>query len=189
MASVNLKKIGVAILVFAAVIAVAVIVGTEAGNFYNERRAIEQRDDLTAAKLRQMQTLEIGGKLQDHTFENLEGEDVRLSDLITNRTIVCFFDIACGACLMELEEMQAALGDSLRRHVILISHDDRVDLQEARRAYNIEAPILWDQDSFYALNLKITTRPFNVMIDSTLTIREIVIGMLNGSEFRKYMCD
>lgn len=187
MASVNLKKTGVAALVLAVVIAIAAILGTEAGNFYNERRYLESRDNSTTSMLSEMQTLEIGGKLVDHTFENLEGDDVRLSDLITDRTIVCFFDVDCGGCLFELEEMQTALADSLRRHVILISRDDRVKLQEARAAYNIKAPILWDQDAFYARNLKIQVRPFNVMIDSTLTIRKIVAGKLTGSEFREFM--
>lgn len=189
MARANLKKVGMAALVLAVVIAGAFILGTEAGNIVNERRYVDSRDHSTASMLSQMQTLEIGGKLPDHTFENLDGTDVRLSDLITGRTIVCFFDVDCGGCLFELEAMQTALADSLRRHVILISHDDRIDLQEARDTYNIEALILWDQDAFYARKHKINSRPFNVMVDSTLTIRRIVIGMLTGSEFRDFMSD
>lgn len=189
MANVDSRKIGVALLVFAAVITVAVIIGTEAGNFYNERAAKQSRDNFTIRKLAQMQTLEVGGKLPDHTFENLEGADVRLSDLVTDRAIVCFFDVSCGSCLVELEQMQIALADSLRRRIILISKDDRVDLQEARTAYNINAPILWDQDNFYAHNLEINNRPFNVMIDSTLTIKKIVVGVMEGSEFSDFMSD
>ncbi|MDH3891729.1 MAG: peroxiredoxin family protein [candidate division Zixibacteria bacterium] len=189
MASLDFKKIGVAVLIFAAVITVAVIVGVEAGNFYNERAAKQSRSDFTEYKLAQMQTLGVGGKLQDHTFENLEGADVRLSDLVTDRAIVLFFDVACGSCLVELEQMQTALADSLRRRIILISHDDRVDLQEARTAYNIDAHILWDQDNFYAHNLEINNRPFNVMIDSTLTIKKIVVGVMEGSEFSDFMSD
>lgn len=185
----NFKKMGVAVLVFAVVIAGAIVLGTQAGNFYSERRSLERRDQSTTSMLSEMQTLEIGGKLTDHTFENLEGDDVRLSDLVTGRTIVCFFDIDCGGCLLELEEMQAALDDSLRRHVILISHDDRVDLMEARAVYNIEAVILWDQDAFYSRNMKVQVRPFNVVVDSALTIRKIVAGKLTGSEFREFMSD
>jgi peroxiredoxin len=136
-----------------------------------------------------MRTLEIGGKLEDHTFENLDGTDLRLSDMITDRTIICFFSVDCGSCFFELEEMQATLKGSLHNHVILISHDDRVSLQKARTAYNIESPILWDQNGFYARNLNIQVRPFNVMIDSTLTIRKIVAGKLNGSEFHEFISE
>lgn len=189
MASGNLKKAGVAVLVLVGVVAVAVILGTEAGNFYSERRSIENRDKSTELMLSQMQTLQIGGKLRDHIFENLEGDEVRLSDLITDRTIVCFFDVDCGSCLYELKEMQSALEDSLHGRVILISHDDRLNLREARAAYDIRVPILWDQNSSYAQNLKIQVRPFNVVVDSTLTIRWIVMGQLTDSEFRDVMSD
>jgi len=189
MVYIQLKKASVAILVFAVVIAVAIILGTEAGDFINKRRYLQNREKSTATKLAQMQTLEIGGKLPDHVFEDLEGNEIRLSDLIADRTVVCFFDIGCGGCLLELEEMQSALEDSLHRRFILISHDDRVDLQEARDDYSIKAPILWDQNSFYARNLKIASRPFNVGVDSTLTIGWIVIGKMSRDELREIISD
>ncbi len=187
MLHVSLRKIGVAVLVVAVTIAVAFILGTQAGNKVAEWQYRENRDKTTKLMLSDMRTLEIGDKLPDHTFEDLEGAEIRLSDLVSGRTIICFFEIGCGTCIVELEAMQAALEDSLRRHVVLISPDDRLDLREARAAYDIQAPILWDQHSFYAQNLKIPARPFNVVIDSSLTIEWIIAGKLSESELRKFL--
>ncbi|MFH1686197.1 MAG: redoxin domain-containing protein [bacterium] len=175
----------VAVVVTAVVAAGLGVVGAKAWRSY---RFDAVRAEQTQKTLDHMGTIEIGGRLPDNDFEDLEGNRVRLSTLVREGAVLSFFRSNCGHCLDELDSLRSITRDSADfSRVILISHEDRLDLKQAAADLDIRCPILWDRDNAYAGKLRVTTQPFNVVVDSSLTIIEVLAGAMMPKDFERLL--
>jgi peroxiredoxin len=182
----RVARVGLAVVISVATVAVAYFLGVKAGNLVNAHRFRESREKTTEALLNRMQTLRVGDTLSDHTFEDLKQQRTRLTDMVHGRTLLMFLSPDCSMCLDELENLRNAIADSSDfRHFVLISPDDRLDLLRAQELYDIPCPILWDRDNTYAGNLQINAQPFNVVVSGSLEIERLAAGPLSEKELRE----
>jgi peroxiredoxin len=150
---------------------------------YNSFKRKKARTDLTTKLLQDMNTIEIGKPLPDHVFEDLDGKLIRLSEMIGKRKLIIFLSTDCGHCLELLNTVnRVVLEKEQDAQILFVSSDDRVDLQQAIIAYGIRSPILWDRDATYSSNLRITTSPFSVLVDSNLIVTWVNSGEIDAKE-------
>lgn len=168
------------------VIGLASILGVLAGNMVESFKRQAQREEATQGILEHMQSINVGDTIPDYQFENLDNQQVRLSELISERTVLVFFDPYCHHCLVQLDSMELALGDSWAgEYIILISAAKLQDLQAVRDERNIRSWILWDRGDAYADMLNVFTKPFNIAIDADMVIHDIVAGPLTVSDIQR----
>lgn len=68
--------------------------------------------------------------------------------------------------------------------VILVSPSTPEFVNEAQKELGTAFPVLYDTLDRYRTELKIASYPFNILVDSDLTIKRIVVGALTTSECR-----
>jgi len=166
--------------------AVAIIMGILTGNYFKNRNRLDARKKTTEVLLQRMQSINVGDTLSEHTFEDLLGHDVALVDALPHGIILSFFSTDCYNCLAELDTLNSAVDDTLDyRYFVLISSDDRLDLQSARRDYDIRCPILWDRGGFYARQLNLSSLPFSILVTKHLEIIQISAGLMTTAEMKE----
>ena len=73
-------------------VGLAYILGVEAGNYYikakRSKNFILTRNAQTAQILQQMNTIAVGDTLLDHTFQDLNGNPVKLSEVVVPEELV-----------------------------------------------------------------------------------------------------
>lgn len=168
------------------VVALASILGVMAGNVVESFKERTQRKEATQGILERMKSISVGDTIPDYQFENLDNQQVRLSELVSERSVLVFFDPYCHHCLVQLDSMELALGDSWAgEYIILISAAKLQDLQAVRDERNIHSWILWDRGDAYADMLNVFTKPFNIAIDADMVIHDIVAGPLTVSDIQR----
>lgn len=152
----------------------------------NESRSTKiqaKRQRLQSAILLTMQSLKVGDTLLDHTFETLNLKNVALSELIDGTTLISIMDPDCHSCLEELATVSSiAGGDFLRDRLVLISEANPRLLAEVRDSLDLPSPILYDHRGQWIQHYRVTSFPFNLIVDSDLVIRQIVATQLTEEE-------
>jgi peroxiredoxin len=176
-------KVLLVILILGTAVTVAFWGGAETGNFLDRAKYAERHEkhqSMTKAELEQMGTIEIGKQIPDYEFfQNLEGETVRLSTLITTTAWLMFMQPDCDACLNELERMETILTSPNPEYAfVLISVSNPLDLIAIQKKYGLTCPILHDRNATYSDAVKIATFPFNVLVDKELVIQKVIVGEL-----------
>lgn len=121
------------------------------------------------------------------SLDNLDGDEVNLSDHLGKVVIVSFWATWCGPCLQELPHMQALAelhGDDLV--VLAITTDGPDTISEVRnivRRNRWTMPILLDQDGSVMAQLNPRgTQPFTMFIDRNGNLAESHEGFSTGDE-------
>jgi peroxiredoxin len=170
-------------------VALAYVLGSQTGNLLADRRERDARfvrTQQTEELLDQMGTIQVGNTLPDHTFQGLDRQYHRLSDLLQDHTLISIFDYHCDNCLKELQQYMKVVRDSNQaKHIVLISGSNPLQLIELRDTYSIPFRILYDEDAMFLTNHNITTFPFNIVVNRSMQIEQIAAGSLMEDEIRQ----
>lgn len=129
--------------------------------------------------------LSVGDTLLGHTFETLDLKNVALSELIDGTTLISIMDPECHSCLEELATVCSIAGeDFLRERMVLISEANPRLLVEVRDSLDLPSPILYDHRGQWIQHYRVTSLPFNLIVDSDLVIGQIIATQVTGDEVR-----
>jgi peroxiredoxin len=173
---------------FAVILGVVIVVayfgGIKAAQGLQVWKAKRERVKQTEAVLEKMGTgLGVGKSLPDDVLADLEGVDIRLSDLLCDQTVVVYFRTDCSFSQAELKALMQATGVPVEKCCfVLISNSEQTELWEIRQRLNISCPILFDRDGQYGKRLGIFVVPMNFIVDAGLIIKDVVSGPLLEDE-------
>ncbi len=170
-------------------VVVAYFTGVEAGQYLNHRKRAETRArgvNTTRAILDRMQTIEVGDTLFNYVFEDIDGREVSLDDLVTSRTVITYMQTDCDGCLLELEEMIKTVTDPADyRHFILISSANPLHLRKLRDNFGLDCAILYDEERQFGHALNIYSYPFSVIVNGSRVILDIRADALWAEDFKE----
>lgn len=123
----------------------------------------------------------------DFSLDNLDGDEVSLSDLRGKVVVISFWATWCGPCLQELPHMQTIADENSEDVVVLAITTDGPDtLSEVRnvvRRNRWTMPILLDQDGSVMAQLNPRgTQPFTMFIDRNGNLAGSHEGYSSGDE-------
>lgn len=98
------KKAGLIFVVIIIVIALAYVIGVEGAQYYSKVKN-KQKRKLFKEHVLKKSNLEIGGQLPDYSFEDLSFDEVKLSTLISDNSIIFFISPDCHSCLEDIEQL------------------------------------------------------------------------------------
>lgn len=188
MQTLKFKKTMTGIVALTLTAGLAIFLGVNAGNLYNDWKASEIRTENTNATLERMGTLNIGDTLPDHTFEYLDRKKVKLSELIKGNTLITFISPNCPNCDDQLEALSGTAPVEIQsQRVVLISPHNPRFLEEIRDKHDIIAPLLYDHRREYWSLLRINSYPINVFVNGDRQIEDILVGALVAEDFEKLL--
>jgi peroxiredoxin len=167
----------------------AVLLGAGAGNLLAERKEhdlIKRRAAFTQDILEQMENLQVGDTLPNGTLMDLDRNMVPLHSLLTDKSLVLFFDYSCENCLLELEHLTEELDSAAASHIILISGTNPLYLLDLREQYKLKAPILYDDHQRFMDLLGVNTFPFNLYVGKDGVIDSAVASPLGAVDFENF---
>jgi peroxiredoxin len=178
----------------AAVVALAYVIGAQAAKWLEQwnvdRHADEYRAhaaEQTAAILRKMGTIKVGDTLPNFSFEDIDGKLHRLSEVVTDKTLITYVQPDCDACLVELERLkQAAKNQDDYDHVLLITSANPLHLQKLRADYGLGCVILYDDERRFGSTLKIQSFPFNLVVNRSRVILAIHANTLFPDDYEQF---
>lgn len=187
MSASKIRTIALYAFVVIAAALVAYELGVAGAHWVFNRREQARRAAITADILRQMGgTIAIGKQLPNARLEGLDGTEQDLQGQISSNTIVVFLDAGCQACLDEVKAVGRVFKEDHRRPpVVFISNAGPDELRTLRDQYEIPVPLYHDRDGSYAFSLGVTTYPFNVMVDKTFAVRDVMAGPLSADMVRE----
>lgn len=117
--------------------------------------------------------LEKGQLAPDFTLQNMQGEEVTLSDLRGKRVVLNFWATWCPPCEAEMPHMQKYYEQYKKEDnveiigVNLTYANEKVErVEQFLKSYNISFPILLEQNEMVAQQYQIITIPSTYMIDT-----------------------
>lgn len=167
-------------------IAVAYVVGVNAGKLFSQKRRAEVHRSI----VEKMDDMKIGDKLPDWTFENLTFQPERLSDHLYGKTLLIFVQPNCPGCLEDIERLSSIVTDSLlSRKVVFISGDNPRELMDLRDDFKLQSTILYDHERAYSWQLGVSTFPFHIVVGPDLVIERIIPATLIAEEIEEIFSD
>jgi peroxiredoxin len=173
--------------------ALAYLIGTKSADWMRKWNAARHADEYrtraaeqTAAILRKMGTIEVGDTLPNFPLEDIDGKMHKLSELVTDKTLITYLKPDCDACLEELERLRSvANGPDDYEHVILITSANPMHMFRIRKDYGLECVILYDDERYVGATLKIQTFPFNLVVNRDRAIEEIYAKQLMTDDYER----
>jgi peroxiredoxin len=130
-----------------------------------------------------MGTISEGDTLPNFYFQDLNGDDVYLEEIISEQVLMMYFEPDCELCLVELEMIRDEVTEQSQfDRFVMISGANPLHLIKLRDRYELSSPLLYDYQGFFRENLNIFTFPFNMVVDENLVIVEIKAGSLTPDE-------
>jgi peroxiredoxin len=159
-------------------IGVAYVLGVTAAGILQKHRARQYRQETTKQTLEKMGTgIKVGAKLPDAELQDTDGNAIDLRTVVGPRSMISFISPDCGACKAQLELFKRELSDPAQQsRFILISGSNPSELGGLQSEYCPGCRILVDPQSEYILRLNVISFPFNVVVDQTMTIADIIVG-------------
>jgi len=134
-----------------------------------------------------MGTIKVGDTLPNFSFEDIDGKPHRLSEVVTDKTLITYVRPDCDACLVELERLkQAAKNQDDYDHVLLITSANPLHLQKLRADYGLGCVILYDDERQFMSTLKIESFPFNLEVNRQRVILVINAGTLFPDDYERF---
>ncbi|WP_019241385.1 MULTISPECIES: TlpA disulfide reductase family protein [Bacillus] len=119
-------------------------------------------------------------KAPDFTLENLQGEQVSLSDYKGKKVILNFWATWCGPCREEMPDMEKyyqEAGDSIE--ILAVNMDTDNDVKGFVENYHLTFPILLDIKDEMSRPYDIISFPTTYFIDEQGIIKEKHIGQMS----------
>jgi peroxiredoxin len=184
----QLGRVAVYIVLTLATIALAYFLGTAAGNYVSARRADRSRYEKTLDILKGMQNLAVGDTIPDHEFVDPEGNIVRLSDWLTPKTILTFFEPDCETCINEIIQLRETISDTAQyRRFIFVSACSREQLTEVRDKAGVPLRMLQDRDRAYSAYFGVYTFPFNLVVNRSRKVEGVITGIPTTEDYGRIL--
>ena len=129
-------------------------------------------------------SIAVGQPAPDFTLPQLDGTQLRLSDLRGKPVIVNFWASWCGPCRDEIPQL-VALHRQHATDLTIVGVDLQEDAGSVRSFVNdfgMSYPVVLDTHGATIRPYHITGPPTSVFIDASGTVRKIVLGPLAGSD-------
>lgn len=182
----SFKKAGLVVLLVTAVVSLAYIIGVEGAQYYSKSQKYQKKKLLTEQIL-EKSNLEINGQLPDFSFEDLSFNEVKLSTLISDNSIIFFISPDCHSCLEDIEHLQKTItDDNIWNRFIFISSGNPRKLIDLYNEDN-RLQILYDHEGFYYQMVGIETYPTHVLIDAQMRIKNLIPGPLSDTDYKKFL--
>ena len=166
------------------VVGVSAVAGNYLGEANSRRKARADREIVTSQVLRKVNAVQVGKKLPDHVFRDLELKEIRLSSVISGKSVVSILSPSCGACDEQLGNIAHGLPLEVQeKSVIFITSYHPPKLSEIRDSLHLKAKVLFDYGNIFTDSLSVYVFPFNIMVDSDLTITDIIVGPIGPSDY------
>jgi peroxiredoxin len=124
-----------------------------------------------------------GNLAPDFTLYDLEGNQVCLEDLRGRQVIVNFWQMSCGPCLAEKQELQAFMDEYGDENVTILSinlRDPQQRVEEYMEENGYTFQVLFDtSDNFAAAEYRVRATPTSIFIDEEGLVKHRVEGMMN----------
>jgi len=171
------------------IIVAAYFLGITAANGARTWKAKQERVRQTETVLKQMGTgLRPGKTLPDAVLADLEGYDIRLSDILCDRTVIVFFKPDCSFSRAELAAIkEATVKPEDQACFVLISGADQPELWAIKEELGLSCPLLFDRNTQYGKVLGIKSVPLNFIVDRNLQIEEVVSGAMPSRDIAEIM--
>ncbi len=122
-------------------------------------------------------------------LENLQGEQVELSDFKGQKVLVNFWATWCPPCEAEMPDIQK-LHEAYPEYVILaVNEDPENDVQGFVNEYGLTFPVLIDTNQQVQANYQIVAYPTSIFIDEDGVVRTITEGSMDYQSFEATMAD
>lgn len=125
----------------------------------------------------------VGDTLSDHCFESLEGDSIRLSELVAGSTYLIFVLPSCQECLDEIRMISEMTSDSIEasRFLFISTVNPRL-LVDIRNSMGQHLTFLYDHRSKWRKEQGIEIIPFSLRIDGHRAVTGVVPGALLKDE-------
>jgi len=159
--------------------AIAYVVGVyAAGAVVSAKMEAAQREMREQIISRLRDGIEIGRPLPDAEFIAMTGKFSKLSELVSEKTLIAYISPSCPHCKALVDSIAAVTaGREKTDGFILISSGDPDDLGKLKQEHGLNIPVLWDQAGEYnRVHLGVISVPFCFVVDGSLNIRDLIPG-------------
>ncbi len=171
------------VLLFAAVATIAYFSGITVAGYVAESRAAREREEFKRSVLEHTRDLTIGEKLQDHILLDDLGRKIRLSELVSERTILTFIEPDCGTCIIAANKLHETLtSGSDYQFFLFVSTYTPEDVQDAMGEAANSLRFVYDEDGTLFEKYQISMSPFSLVLDRNLTLLDVIPGALTSEE-------
>jgi len=168
------------------VVSFAFVAGQSLGDYFNKKQedqSASRRSDQTERLLIDHIQLGAGDTLPDQAFETLVFDTVRLSEVLSDRSVLVAVLPGCGSCLEEMgtiAEIQAAR--DLVGPFVFVSSGNPRELAAIRDSLGLANPFLYDHRGAFLSQFGIDIYPMCLTVSRTRELEDILIGSLLPSE-------
>ncbi len=180
----GLRRVGLFLLSILVIIAIAYVLGMKTATAVQDWKADRQRARQTEAVLKEMGTgLTVGKVLPDAVLADLKGREIRLSDILCDRSVVVIFSPECSFSRAELAAIKG-IGPKPEDETcfILISAADQTEVRYVIEKTGLDCPLLIDRNGEYGKRLGIKAVPMNFVVDRALTIVDVISGVMPNAD-------
>jgi len=127
----------------------------------------------------------VGEPAPDFQFQNLDGQNISLSDLRGEPVLINFWATWCRPCVLEMPYLQEIYEEWSDAGLILLAinmGESPAQVEDFMRNYNLSLPVMLDTKRFVAQMYNITGIPTTFFIDKDGIIQEKIIGAFPNKE-------
>ncbi|MCX6835314.1 MAG: hypothetical protein NTW07_09325, partial [candidate division Zixibacteria bacterium] len=107
--------------------------------------------------------------------------------VVTDKTLITYLERGCDACLLQLQRLkQVAGGSDDYEHILLITSANPVHMQKLRAEYGLECVILYDEERRFGSMLKISSFPFNLVVNRQRVIEAVHANILLPDDYERF---
>ncbi|QYK50532.1 MAG: TlpA family protein disulfide reductase [Anaerolineales bacterium] len=129
----------------------------------------------------------VGSQAPEFVLPNLDGEQVRLSDLRGQRVLLNFWATWCGPCRQEMPAIQARYNHGDFAVLAVDFGETRQQVQRFIDEIGVDLPVLLDADGNVQELYRVRGYPTTFFIDAQGVIRFFHIGEMSAADIDNYL--
>ncbi|MCP3740954.1 TlpA family protein disulfide reductase [Rossellomorea sp. BNER] len=131
---------------------------------------------------------EIGSVAPAFSLESVEGEEVKLTDLVGKKVILNFWATWCPPCKEEMPELQSFYEKNKDEvEVLAINMDPDAEIKSFLKDYGVTFPVLLDDNDIVNQLYEVMSMPTTIVIDKNGKITAKHIGALDEEGFHSLL--
>lgn len=159
-------------------------------NDMKDGNIIEQNNNEEKTEELEFVPVEIGKPAPDFTLENLEGEQVTLSELKGKNVLINFWATWCPYCVKEMPDLDKLYTENKDNDFVVLAIDvgePKSDVEKYLSENPYEFPVLLDKDGKISMQYLVRGIPTSYMIDKEGNIRGIKMSMMTYPEMQEML--